>query len=482
MLQIKLEWTDNSVSLSQNRQIESLKKKFNVCDSKRVFTTPMETKLKLTKGDANNLPDIPYRELVCSLLFIARYTRPDILFAVTLLCRFLTNYTEVHWKAVKRVLCYTASTTDRVLRYTRNVKAPALELYTDSDWGSDQIDGRSTSGVLLLLYGNPVTWSTEKQTNVALSTSEAEYIAITSGFKEAKYFINLMQVEMKLRVTPIRSRVDNIGAGYMAEQSVTNKRTAETAETAENSDVTEDYAFAPAVSPAIAPDPSLDPEIALAMDNYVAGSVDVIGISPEAFDTKSTDGFENATAVAVGVTPSAVEVVTVDEPDDERRRLLSIKGEATRIKFVIKTLNEKVASEVKILLKSALHDNPRRFTRSLVASGLHGVTGVLEVPPDRTAARKTLASPSPSPSPPGPHGDAAPKLLNQGVATVLVCSGFLLALTVAAGVCVVLYRPSMKTSSAGRVTSESCDGGSSAQEIVASERLQRRATRRNTSI
>ena len=225
MLQIKLEWTDNSVSLSQNRQIESLKKKFNVCDSKRVFTTPMETKLKLTKGDANNLPDVPYRELVCSLLFIARYTRPDILFAVTLLCRFLTNYTEVHWKAAKRVLCYTASTTDRVLFYTRNVKAPALELYTDSDWGSDQIDGRSTSGVLLLLYGNPVTWSTDKQTNVALSTSEVEYIAISSGFKEAKYFINLMQVEMKLRVTPIRSRVDNIGAGYMAEQSVTNKRT-----------------------------------------------------------------------------------------------------------------------------------------------------------------------------------------------------------------------------------------------------------------
>ena len=69
-----------------------------------------------------------------------------------------------------------------------------------------------------------VTWSTGKQTNVALSTSEAEYIAITSGFKEAKYLINLVQVRMKLRVTPISSRVDNIGAGYMAVQSVTNTR------------------------------------------------------------------------------------------------------------------------------------------------------------------------------------------------------------------------------------------------------------------
>ena len=117
------------------------------------------------------------------------------------------------------------STTDRGLKYTRNLEADPVVVYTDSDWGSDRIDGRSTSGVMILLYGNPITWSTEKQTNVALSTSEAEYIALTAGFKEDKYFINLMQVEMKIRVTPILSRIDNMGAGHMAEQSVTNKRT-----------------------------------------------------------------------------------------------------------------------------------------------------------------------------------------------------------------------------------------------------------------
>ena len=225
MLQMKLEWTENSVTLSQNRQIESLVKKFNLCDSKKVFFTPMETKLKLTKGDSNSLPDFPYRELVCSLLFIARYTRPDILFSVTLLCRFLTNFTEIHWNAAKRVLCYLSRTTDWVLTYTRDLNAPILEIYTDSDWGSDQIDGRSTTGLIINLYGNPVMWVTEKQTNTALSTSEAEYIAITAGFKEAKYFFHLMQVEMKIRVTPIKSWIDNVGAGFMAEQSVTNKRT-----------------------------------------------------------------------------------------------------------------------------------------------------------------------------------------------------------------------------------------------------------------
>jgi hypothetical protein len=162
ILQIKLEWTENAVSLSQNRQIKCMKEKLDVYDSERVFTTSMETKIKLTKGDVNNLPDVPYCELVCSLPSIARYTLPDSLFAVTLLCRFLTNYTEVHRKAANRNACYTASSTDRELLYTRNMEAPVLELSTDSDWGRDQIHGRSTSGVLLLLYGNNVAWSTEK--------------------------------------------------------------------------------------------------------------------------------------------------------------------------------------------------------------------------------------------------------------------------------------------------------------------------------
>jgi hypothetical protein len=144
----------------------------------------METKLKLTNGDLNNIPDVPYRELVCSLLFIARCTRPDISFAVTLLVRFLTNYTEAHLKAETWVLCYTASTTDRVLLYNRNLKAPVLEFHTYLDWGSDEIDGRSTYGVLLLVCGIPVAWSAGKRTHVALSKSEAEYIANTSRFRK----------------------------------------------------------------------------------------------------------------------------------------------------------------------------------------------------------------------------------------------------------------------------------------------------------
>ena len=79
--------------LSQNRQIERLIEEYNLKESKQTVKTPMETKVNLMAGPKDDLPDVPYAQLLCALLFIARCTRPDILFSVTFLCRYLTNYT-----------------------------------------------------------------------------------------------------------------------------------------------------------------------------------------------------------------------------------------------------------------------------------------------------------------------------------------------------------------------------------------------------
>jgi hypothetical protein len=72
----------------------------------------MEAKLNLMAGPKDDLPDVPYAQLVCARLFIARCTRPDILFSVTFLSRYLTNYKTAHFKAAIRVLTY--------LKYTMN--------------------------------------------------------------------------------------------------------------------------------------------------------------------------------------------------------------------------------------------------------------------------------------------------------------------------------------------------------------------------
>ena len=110
-----------------------------------------------------------------------------------------------------------------VYKLTPNVQP--LQICIDSNWGGDKETCRSTAGGIIFVYVNPVAWFCPKQRDVSLSTSEAEYKTQTYAFKEGMWFINLLQSEMNIQITPVQTRIDNIGAAYMAEQVVTNKNT-----------------------------------------------------------------------------------------------------------------------------------------------------------------------------------------------------------------------------------------------------------------
>jgi hypothetical protein len=114
---MSLEWDDDKLYLSHNRQSERLIENYNLMDSKQTFKTPMEAELNMMAGPKDDLPDVPYAQLVYALLFVARCTRPDILFLVTFLCRYLTNYTAPHFKAAIRVLTYLKCTMNFKLVY-----------------------------------------------------------------------------------------------------------------------------------------------------------------------------------------------------------------------------------------------------------------------------------------------------------------------------------------------------------------------------
>ena len=103
-------------------------------------------------------------------------------------------------------------------------KIPPVTLYADASFADDQNNGKSTCGNVLYFYGNLVSWPCEQEEYVALSTSEAEYVNITYSFRDGLYIINLLQEEMKFQITPIPTYIDNIGAGYMAESRVNNKK------------------------------------------------------------------------------------------------------------------------------------------------------------------------------------------------------------------------------------------------------------------
>lgn len=119
-----------------------------------------------------------YKQIVGSLMYLTA-SRPDLMFVVSLLSRFMSRPTEMHFQAAKRVMRYIKGTADYGIFYKKQ-DSEELVAFTDSDYAGDLDDRKSTSGYLFLLGGGAVSWASKKQPIVTLSTTEAEYVAATA--------------------------------------------------------------------------------------------------------------------------------------------------------------------------------------------------------------------------------------------------------------------------------------------------------------
>ncbi len=129
---------------------------------------------------------IPYQEAIGSLMYLSQCTRPDISFAVNKLSRY--NYSNPgikHWQAVKHLLRYLKGTSSNKLEFKKSNEDPDIVGYVDADWGSQVDDRKSTTGYLFKAQGSAISWSSKKQTTVALSSCEAEYMGLSSAVQEA---------------------------------------------------------------------------------------------------------------------------------------------------------------------------------------------------------------------------------------------------------------------------------------------------------
>lgn len=116
-----------------------------------------------------------YKQMVGSLMYLTA-TRPDLMFVVCLISRFMANPTELHLATAKRIMRYLKGTLEFGIWYGRGGNGDLLG-YTDSDYAGDIDDCKSTSGYVFLLSGGAVAWSSRKQPIVTLSSTEAEYVA-----------------------------------------------------------------------------------------------------------------------------------------------------------------------------------------------------------------------------------------------------------------------------------------------------------------
>lgn len=117
-------------------------------------------------------------------------TRPDITYAVCNVAKFSSNPTVNHWVAVKRIFRYLKGTINLGILYKSHNYDKCVG-YSDADWAGDRADRKSTSGYCFKLSSSLVSWRTNKQTCVALSTAEAEYVALAAASQEAVWLKQL---------------------------------------------------------------------------------------------------------------------------------------------------------------------------------------------------------------------------------------------------------------------------------------------------
>ena len=152
-------------------------------DAKPV-STPVDTSVHIIKATDNDdcVDQQLYQSAIGSLLYLSVDTRPDITYAVSNFARFSAMPTKQHLIALKRVICYLKGTIDFGIQYCKHSSKECIG-YSDADWAGDLDNQRTTSGDLFQISGGAVTWKSKKQSCVALSTAEAECMALAKVYQ-----------------------------------------------------------------------------------------------------------------------------------------------------------------------------------------------------------------------------------------------------------------------------------------------------------
>ena len=178
----------------------------------------------VAEGVDPGMVDIPYRSLVGSLMYLAVCTRPDLSMAVSALSRYSQNPQMAHWEAAKRVLRYVKGTVGEGLGYSPGEEI-AIWGYSDASYGSDEETKKGRSGYVFMSGGAAVSWGSKLQEVVALSSTEAEYMAICHAMQEGLY---LRMLQMEMGINPGESGtlllVDNQSSIKLAKNPVFHKR------------------------------------------------------------------------------------------------------------------------------------------------------------------------------------------------------------------------------------------------------------------
>ena len=179
-LQIK-QLEDGPITVGQENYTTNMLQRYKMFGCNKV-ATPMD-KVTTCENISHFEDQVPYGEAVGSLMYLAFGTRPDIAFDVSTVSQALDKPTEEDWEKVKRIFKYLKGTYQMGIMYQNGDQTGMLAAYSNADFAGDVCTRRSTSGVVCQHMRRPVSWLSQRQKSVALSTTEAEFMAASEGAK-----------------------------------------------------------------------------------------------------------------------------------------------------------------------------------------------------------------------------------------------------------------------------------------------------------
>ena len=219
---IEITQTEDSIKIAQKLYIKSILEREGLSEINSV-STPLDTNIKLEPNPDDNEGNRSnsFARLLGELQFLANCTRPDIAFTVNRLASYTANPSLQHFTAVKRILRYLAGTQDHGITYSKsNININDNNFYGFADAAfANHDDLKSTSGYVFLASGGAITWKSKKQTTIALSSTEAEYVALSEAAREACWLRNLYEEIGYPQESPTIIKGDNDGSIAMAKKS-----------------------------------------------------------------------------------------------------------------------------------------------------------------------------------------------------------------------------------------------------------------------
>lgn len=216
---------NGDIYLDQEKYLKGKLKEFGM-ENCRPMITPeviMKREGSNTLGDEDTNT---FRKIVGSMIYAATSTRPDIAHAVHMLTRHMQQPLECDMVSAKRLLRYLRGALEWriVYRHDENREPAIIEAYSDADLGGDMQDGKSTSGHCQFINKCLINWGAHKQGNVALSTSEAEWISASECTKEVMWLLDMMSEIGVALVKPITIYEDNQSTIKICENDVLHGR------------------------------------------------------------------------------------------------------------------------------------------------------------------------------------------------------------------------------------------------------------------